>query len=105
PLLLVAQRNDVVDARDAPQARRVPLGVAAGGDEERSWIGAAQPACDLARLAVGVGGDRAGVQDDDVGPRGGVFLPGRAPQPQEAKARLERSRVGLLQLAAESDAA
>ena len=71
-LLRVAE--DAVDAGHGGQRRRVDLRGAAGDDDAGAGLLAARPADRLARLALGLGGDGAGVDDDGVGQpgRGGV---------------------------------
>ena len=66
--------DDAVDLGHGGEALRIGLGGASGDDDARLRPLALRLADRLARLALGLGGDRAGVDDDDVGEagRGGV---------------------------------
>jgi hypothetical protein len=58
--------DDVIDLRHGDKARRVDLCGAARDDQLRVRIFATQPANGLSALAHGLGGDRAGIDDDGV---------------------------------------
>ena len=65
-LLLVAENQG--DAGDGGKGLGVDLGIAAGDDDAASGMETAGAADEIARLAVGGGGDGAGVDDDQLGP-------------------------------------
>ena len=65
-LHLLGVADDVIDLGHRREALRLDLRRAAGDDDARSRVLAAQPADRLRRLAHGLGGDRAGVDDDRV---------------------------------------
>ena len=64
---LVAVAYDGGDAGDCGQFLRGALGIAAGDDDASFWIEAMGAADEGTRRTVGLGGDAAGVDYDDVG--------------------------------------
>jgi hypothetical protein len=94
-LLLVAKHQG--NTGDCEQGLRVDLGVAAGHHHPAAVVEAARPADEVARLGVGGGGHRAGVDDDQVGSR----LEGDHPVSGCLQALLHGRRLELVGLAAQ----
>src|SRR6266404_2482966 len=66
---LVGIAYDKGDAGESGDFFGRALGVAAGNEDARSWIGRVNFANGVAGLSVSGGGDSAGIEDHDVGRR------------------------------------
>ena len=96
--LLVHVGHDRDDARQGGHLAGGARRVAAGGDDPGAGVGPRDAPNRLPRPLVGARGDRATVDDHDVG-----RLDGGRGSARGAQAALERERVGLVDAAAERD--